>query len=125
MFGRYASAHREVVIAGDTERIRIADKRDAFGRIGVVADDVAEADDAVGAASRDVGERRAQRLEVGVDIGDESEPHGPTCRTRPSRTRARDTVRQAQGVCLMKRLSGRASAARQNAREPRHVATAW
>ena len=123
VFGRHASAYREVVIAGDAERIRFANERDAFGRIGIVADNVAETDNAVGDAAGDVGERCPQCLHVGVDVGDEGESHGATRITRPNTARARDTARHAHGVCLMKRLTGRANAAQQTASEPRHVAT--
>src|SRR5579863_121512 len=45
--GRDLPADRAVVVAGDAQAIGAADQRNAFAGIGVVADNVAEADDAI------------------------------------------------------------------------------
>jgi hypothetical protein len=49
---------------------------DAGCRVGVVTDDVAEAEHGVGADVADGAEHGAQCLEVGVDVGDDCEAHG-------------------------------------------------
>src|ERR1700719_972573 len=63
------------MIAGDADAIGAADQRDAGGGVAIVADDVAEADDAVDRSLGDVVKRRLQGLEIGVDVGNEREPH--------------------------------------------------
>ena len=44
-------------------------------RIGAIADDIAEADDALRAAGPREIEARAERLPVGMDIGKDGKPH--------------------------------------------------
>ena len=66
---RDPAADGEIVIAGDTHAVGAADHRDAGGGVAIVADDIAEADDAVDRAFGNIVKRRLQRLEIGVDVG--------------------------------------------------------
>ena len=65
------------MIAGDTHAIGAANERDAGRGVAIVADDIAEADDAVDGSIGNIVKRRLQRLEIGVDVGNEREPHRP------------------------------------------------
>jgi hypothetical protein len=53
----------------------LRDEIDALDRIGTVAHDVAEADDAVDASRIEVGKHRLERREVRVDVADQGRPH--------------------------------------------------
>ena len=61
-----------VVIAPDTGDISGADDADAFIGVGMIADEIAEAEDPVDLSRVDCMEDGDERLEIGVDIGDES-----------------------------------------------------
>jgi hypothetical protein len=69
------SRNGAIVVAGNAERIVPAQQRDACLRIGVVADGIAETQDAVRTAPRGVVECRAERFQIGVDIGQDRELH--------------------------------------------------
>ena len=118
------------MMAGDAQCAGGAKQRDAFTRLGVVADDIAEADDAIGPVGGNVVERCRQRLGVGVNFGNERELHGlarsrfgpallcglaasavdfgegaarrnADSDTDPRRERTLSASRHSQGVCLM------------------------
>jgi len=57
------------VVAGDAEHAPLAHDRRAFVRVGVVADDVAEAGEALDAARLERFKHGDQRLAVAVDVG--------------------------------------------------------
>jgi hypothetical protein len=75
-FGGELSGYRAVVIAGDAQGAGGAQERDAFARPRVVADDIAEADNAIDFVRGNVVERGLQRLDIGVNLGKERELHG-------------------------------------------------
>jgi len=58
----------QVVVAGDDLGAARAQSRDAGIRVGVVADDIADAEDAAHAARLERGKHRLERLEVAVDV---------------------------------------------------------
>ena len=61
-----------VVISGDGDVIVISQQVDDFGRVGAVADDVAEGPELVdGATGMGVVEDGVKGLEVGVDVGED------------------------------------------------------
>lgn len=124
-FARNPSADGQIVVAGDTKRIGSPKNRYALRRLTIVTDNVAEADDAIGARNRNVIEYGLQRRQIGVNVGDECESHAPPLprsKSGPIRARSRDTVRQAAGVCLMNRLIRRCAIDRASAGTPRSVA---
>ena len=55
---------------------------DAEGRIGAVADDVAEHDEAIRRLAARMGEAAFQRLAIAVNIGEEGDAHDASPRTR-------------------------------------------
>ena len=63
-----ASRADQVVIAGDDARAARAQERDAGIRVGVIADDVADARELAGATRVECREHRLERLEVAVDV---------------------------------------------------------
>ena len=68
----------QVVVAGDGDVRVAAQEGDAGARVGAVADDIAGAPEAVERARLlSVLERRLEGREVGVDVGDDSDTHGP------------------------------------------------
>ncbi len=112
------------MITGNAKRIDALESCNTFCRLGIVADDVAEADDTINARYRNVIKHRLERRQIGVNIGDKREFHDPPfgrCKSGPSRARSRETVRHATGVCLMKRLMRRSATDRLSAGRPRHV----
>jgi hypothetical protein len=75
-FGLDLPGRRAVVTAGDASRAGVAKERDALARPGVLADDIAEADNAIDAMRGDGVERGLQRLDIGVNLGQDRELHG-------------------------------------------------
>ena len=65
-----------VVVAHDDLAPKLSDALDAFGGGGVVADDIAEAEEIVDLLCFGVGEDGVQRLDVGVDVTDDGETFG-------------------------------------------------
>src|SRR5581483_5567237 len=62
---------REVVVAGDADRAQLAQPGDHLARLGVVADDIPQAEDApAGVARFRISEHSIKRIEVAVDVGD-------------------------------------------------------
>ena len=68
--GAAAPGDGVVVVARENDDGRLADERQGLGGKGAVADDVAEADDAIDAIPRGVGQDAAKGLDVRVDVGD-------------------------------------------------------
>ena len=64
------------MVAGDAGSTGIAEQPDAGRRIGIVADDVAQADDGADSLSADIAKDRFERFQVGVDIRDDGD-HRP------------------------------------------------
>ena len=73
-----------VVVAKDGDRAPVAHELDARLRVRPVADDVAEADDAVHAPRLGVPEGRLERGEVAVDVREEGGAHEGGSEGRPS-----------------------------------------
>ena len=69
--GRDLPGHGPIVIAGDPDRVQPAHDGEALGRVGMIADDVAQADDAIDLLLGDIPQHGLQRFEVGVDVGDD------------------------------------------------------
>ncbi len=61
------------VVAHQVDGGELAHVLDAGGRLGSVADRVAEAEDGEAALGGDVGQDRAERIDVGVDVGDDGD----------------------------------------------------
>ena len=102
-FARNPSADCKIVVAGDAKRIETVDGGNAFRRLGIVADNIAETDDAIGPSNRNVVNYGLQGRQVGVNVGDKRAFHDPLftrCRSGPIRARSRETVRQAAGDCF-------------------------
>ena len=100
--GTAAPGDGVVVVARENGRGRLADECQGLGGKGAVADDVAEADDAIDAILRGVGQDAAKGLSVRVDVGDECVSHDGT----PSSS-ARGCGGQDMGAvtCVMVRTS--------------------
>jgi len=64
-----------VVIALHAGEIELADHCEAFLGIGVVANDVAQANDVRGILAFDVGQHGLERFQIGVDVGDDGVFH--------------------------------------------------
>ena len=62
-----------LVVAHQVDRGEFPHVLHAGGRLGSVADGVAEAEDAEAALRGDVGQDRAKRIDVGVDIGNDGD----------------------------------------------------
>src|SRR6185503_3536151 len=77
----------EVVVADDRGRAAGAEEIDAYVRLRVVADDIAEADEVIHALGVDRREHGGQRLLVGVDVREDRDPHARSLRAtrRPFR----------------------------------------
>ena len=65
-----------LVVAHQVDRGEFPHVLHAGGRLGSVADGVAEAEDAEAALRGDVGQDRAKRIDVGVDVGNDGKAAG-------------------------------------------------
>ncbi len=67
------------MVAHERPCAAFTDEIDAFERIGAVADDVAETDDAFDAPAFDVLKDAFEGLGVGVDVADDGGGHACSC----------------------------------------------
>jgi len=60
-----------LVVVAEQAHLEVHDEVDAFGRIGAIANDIAEAVDFCDALTANIGEDRLERFEVSVDVADQ------------------------------------------------------
>ena len=73
---RFSEIYRgKVVVADDNDLATLSDKTETLARVSTVTDDIAQTDDLIDLSLIDQLEGLCQRLEVGVDIRDDSESH--------------------------------------------------